>query len=158
MDRYLEVFFPGAIFLVAIRCSPAGGGWFKGAAAAGLCGVLSMALFHDWLAWNSARWDLGRQMVAGKAIPPSDIEGGFEWNGWYAYPEPGKPRPAARPSRADRPLILWFSGAFFPSVTGLYALSFTPVTNTVVVASQPYSQWLPPATKTFLLVRPAPER
>jgi len=44
---------------------------------------ISVGLMHDWLAWNAARWELGRQALA-QGIATTDIEGGFEWDGWYA--------------------------------------------------------------------------
>ena len=158
-DRYLEVLFPGAVFLIACRCSGARNGWFAAVAAVGLYGLVSVALMHDWLSWNSARWELGRQAVVGKAISPGDIEGGFEWNGWYACREPGSPPvpPApGHPNINDGSLLLPFTRYLFPQVTGRFALAFTPQPGSVIVAWQLYPVWLPPGKKAFLLVQQSP--
>jgi hypothetical protein len=156
-DRYLEVLFPGAIFLVAARST--GSRLPAGVVAMVLYGLISVALVHDWLAWNSARWELGRQAIAAKKIPASDIEGGMEWNGWFASADFNKLLSPAKADFAadDRPsLVLPFTRYFFPQVTGQFALAFTAPEGSVVVASQPYSTWLPPATRKFLLIRLGP--
>lgn len=156
MDRYAEVLFPGAIFLIAARCSQAGIGRFAGIAAAALSGLIAVALFHDWLAWNTARWDLGREAIAAKAIQPMDIEGGFEWNGWYGRNDPAWVPVLKDSSAADNDsasLLLQFSRSNFPTVTGRFALAFSQPTNAMVVATLPYSSWLPPEKKIFFLVQ-----
>jgi hypothetical protein len=157
-DRYLEVLFPGMIFLVAIRCSASGPGWLAGIAMLLLYGLLSVTLTHDWLSWNSARWELGRQAIARQNIQPVDIEGGFEWNGWFATTDPARPMKPPIPSLPDdgTTLSMRFTRSYFPDVTGRYALAFTEPTNAVTVASLPYSTWLPPAKKQFLLVQQKP--
>lgn len=159
VDRYLEVLFPGAIFLVATRCSASGPGWYAGIMLVLVSGLLSVVLMHDWLAWNSARWELGRRAVATQNIPPGEIEGGFEWDGWYASADPARPLKPWDPGLADRGeprLTLRFTRTHFPEVTGRYALAFTEPTNAVTVATQPYSTWLPPAKKEFLFVQEKP--
>ena len=132
-DRYLEVLFPGAIFLVAQKplLRPTGGwpAWRRLI----LSGVISISLMHDWLAWNSVRWELGREAVASKLIEAGEIEGGFEWNGWYATADFNKPLPrrGTQPSSGDAgSLDLCSSRALFsPDVTGRFALAFTPPEN-----------------------------
>jgi len=158
-DRYLEVLFPGMIFLVAIRCSASGPGWPAGIAVLLLYGLLSVALMHDWMSWNSARWELGRRAVASQNIQPVDIEGGFEWNGWYATADPARPLKPRRLSLVKddgTTLALRFTRSYFPDVTGQFALAFTEPENAVTVASLPYSTWLPPAKKEFLFVQQKP--
>ena len=49
------------------------------AAALAVYGAVSVGLMHDWLAWNSARWAVGRRALAA-GVRPTDIEGGFEWH------------------------------------------------------------------------------
>jgi hypothetical protein len=159
MDRYLEGIFPGVILLVAARCSAAAPGRFAGFAAVALGGLISVALFHDWLSWNSARWELGRDAVTARNIKPADIEGGFEWNGWYATTDPARPLYSFGSIAAGNDgasLALPFSRRFFPRVTGRFALTFTQPSNSIVVAEMPYSRWLPPAKMNFLLVEQKP--
>ena len=159
MDRYLEVLFPGAILLIAARGSLAGSGRFAGIATVALSGLISIALSHDWLSWNSARWELGRQAMAVKNIQPSDLEGGFEWNGWYGCPDPAKPLATpglVAPDNESASLALPFTRHYFPQVTGRFALAFTPPPNSITMATLSYTRWLPPAKKDFLLVQEPP--
>jgi hypothetical protein len=158
-DRYLEVVFPGAILLIALRCSSAEPGWFAGIAAVALSGFLAIALFHDWLSWNSARWDLGRQAIATGIMRPSDIEGGFEWNAWYASADSAALSNPSSPGAASADaasLDIPFTRDFFPNVTGRFALAFTQPSNSIVLTSLPFSRWLPPARMEFLLVQQVP--
>ncbi|GAB4025370.1 glycosyltransferase family 39 protein [Spirosoma koreense] len=46
--------------------------------------VFSVSATHDYMAWNRVRWQtLHAMMKAG--VPPTAIDGGFEFNGWYLY-------------------------------------------------------------------------
>jgi 4-amino-4-deoxy-L-arabinose transferase-like glycosyltransferase len=152
MDRYLEVFFPGAIFVLAVQAAVFR--WRTGLVAMFLYGVISVSLMHDWLAWNSVRWQLGKQAIATGKILPGDIEGGFEWDGWYATMDFNRPPgaassgvPAGWPS-----LVLPFTHYIFPQVSGQFALAFTPPDDSTVIAELPYLRWLPPAQEKFYFV------
>jgi hypothetical protein len=157
-DRYVLVLFPGALYLAASgRAAPR---WTVAPALAVLVVMagISLSLMHDWLAWNSARWALGRQAVD-SGIAPQDIEGGFEWDGWYAPNE--RPqiksmkelfRYALQP-RAAKALTLLPTRNWFPHVTGRYALAFSPTEHSVVLESIPYRQWLLPGPREFYLLR-----
>jgi hypothetical protein len=158
VDRYLQVLFPGALWLALVgkRPSVPNSRWWPGIAAAACYGLLAVALLHDWLSWNSARWELGRRAVLSHGLKPKDIEGGFEWNGWYAS---GEAEPTIFQLRRDHPinlgpgLSLPFSRYVFPQVEGLYALAFSPPENSAVLESLPYKLWLPPRQKRFLFVQ-----
>jgi hypothetical protein len=106
---------------------------------------------HDWLAWNSARWALGRRAVNERGIDPKDIEGGFEWNGWHA-PVPRRPD---TPSQ-QKGLVLHFTHDYFPHVTGRYALSYSEIPGTIVLDSEPYQEWLLHGQKKFFLLQAVP--
>jgi hypothetical protein len=154
-DRYLEVLLPGAACAVAARFAPAGPRWGAGILAVVASGLISIGLVHDWLSWNSARWDLGRQALA-HGIIATDIEGGFEWNGWFGTVDPARPLPS--PNQHPRfddesTLALPFSRIYFPQVTGRFALTFTPLPNSAVVAAKKYSLWLSSSPQGFLFVR-----
>jgi hypothetical protein len=115
-------------------------------AGVALLGLASLGLMHDWLAWNAARWELGRRAVASH-IDPLDIEGGFEWDGWYAAAQPARERPA----HAQWP-VLPFTQGWFPAVSGHYALSFSPLPAARTVDTEPYSLWLQPGRRRFYLL------
>ena len=153
-DRYLEVLFPGAVCLLAVKCAATRFRWLAGTAMLALYAWISVGLMHDWLAWNAARWELGRQALA-QGIASTDIEGGFEWNGWYACADPDHSRlePAPHPQPQNGvSLSLPFTQRRFPRVTGQYALAFTQPTNSVLIAAKPYAQWLGPSPRDFLFV------
>ena len=48
-----------------------------------LFGVFSICASHDYLSWNRARWQAVEYLTDEKGIKPSEIDGGFEFNGWY---------------------------------------------------------------------------
>jgi hypothetical protein len=154
-DRYLLFLLPGALALAATGPRGAdeepepGWCWPAGIVAVMAMAVVSVGLMHDWLAWNSARWELGRRAVAGQ-IDPRDIEGGVEWDAWYAPPgvEP--------PGRRGRWPVLPFTREWFPAITGRYALSFAPVRGGRPVDSEPYELWLLPGRREFLLIEAPP--
>lgn len=148
-DRYLEVLLPGALLAAARARLPrptwraAGVGLLAGQA------VLAVCLMHDWLAWNSARWELGRKALA-RGIPAWDVEGGFEWDGWHG---PRRKPPAPPAHEPPRGLDLVFTRNNFWWVTGRYALAFAPQPNAVVEDRQPYRLWLNHGAPDFYLLR-----
>ena len=154
MDRYFEVLFPGALALLVIR----GTEWnfqLPRMLAVLFSGLIAVALMHDWLAWNAARWELGRQAVANKLIAPTDIEGGFEWDGWFTSADPQ--RPLANPERTQPAnetagLNLLLSRYYFPAVNGRYALSFSKLPESEIIGARSYQLWLPPHRKDLLLL------
>ncbi len=149
-DRYFLVFLPGALWLAAgipadrLR-------WKAGMAVLALECCFSVGLMHDWLAWNAARWEVGRRALA-RGIAAADIEGGFEWVGWYS------PNPVAHgDSTFPRGLVLSLTQNLFPHLTGRFALSFSVRPGTGVVDAAPYRSWLLFGREEmfFLLERPA---
>jgi hypothetical protein len=150
-DRYLLFLLPGALSLAA--CGAKAGTaqeeprqhLLPALVALGAVGLVSVGLMHDWLAWNSARWELGRRAVA-RQIEPLDIEGGFEWDGWHAPvgENPPPPGPLSWP-------VLPFTREWFPLVTGRYALSFSKLEGARTIDSEPYDLWLRPGRFQFFL-------
>jgi 4-amino-4-deoxy-L-arabinose transferase-like glycosyltransferase len=45
--------------------------------------IFSISATHDHLSWNRARWQALDHLMATMKIPPNQIDGGFEFNGWY---------------------------------------------------------------------------
>lgn len=144
-DRRLLFLFPGAILMGLPVPSGPRVCWVASLAALGLFAAAALGLTHDSLAWNAARWDLGRRAVA-RGIHPWEIEGGFEWDGWYA--------PEGRPAPPDlhRAYRLGLTRQQFTHVTGRYGLSFVRSPETPVLDSEPYTQWLAPGPREFYLI------
>jgi hypothetical protein len=154
-DRYFLFLLPGALVLAA-GGEPGGGGgvasrprWWAALAGAAAVAAVSVGLMHDWLAWNAARWALGRRALA-HHIHPLDIEGGFEWDASYA-PVGEEPAPGAR-----RWPVLPFTRDWFPVVRGRYALSFADLAGARRVDAEPYTLWLWPGRHEFFLLEVPP--
>jgi hypothetical protein len=150
-DRYLLVFLPGLI-AVAVGAAESAGAWAWPAAVTWVAGsaALSVALVHDWYSWNVARWQLGARAIQTLRISPRRIEGGFEWDGNYNQVTGDIPIPA--PHLALKTVHFWF-----PMVTGEYAISFTPLENSVVIGQEPYHLWLGGGHDMLLLKEEAPK-
>jgi hypothetical protein len=136
-DRYLEVLLPGALALAGAGAARVAWNGVPAALALAASGLVAVGLTHDWLSWNEARWALGRRALE-RGVHPREVEGGFEWDGWFAS------APAPPPARGPM-LYLPFTREHFPGMTGQYVLSFSVLPKTVAVDAQPYSTWLPPA-------------
>jgi hypothetical protein len=151
-DRYFLVLLPGVMAAIAARADISAPrrwiGWLGLAAMA----IFSIALMHDWLSWNEARWSLGKKAVA-SGIHPWEIEGGLEWNGWYAPAT----QPDLPPARGTSEILLTYNAALkFFHVIGRYSLSSDHLADTVVRDRWPYAVWLPPGRRFFLFVESIP--
>jgi hypothetical protein len=149
-DRYLEVLFPAGVYLALSARPLRARGWLAAGAALAVSMGISIGLMHDWLAWNEARWAVGRRAVE-RGVQPQDVEGGFEWDGWFA------PVPMLPPGSVPRgPLVLDYSADNFCHVRGRYALSFSVLSKTVPIDAEPYWFWLQPGQREVYLIRPDP--
>jgi hypothetical protein len=110
-----------------------------------LFAVLSLALAHDFLAWNRSTWALGRRAMA-RGIAAEDIEGGFAWDGWFA------PEAKHLEDQPPRGLTMPWAINHYPGVTGRYAVSFSALPNTRIVDEEPYRLWLIPGERRMYLV------
>jgi hypothetical protein len=167
-DRYLLPVVPAALYLAAARQPRSDRAdepalrLLPGLAMVLLFGAGSVALMHDWLAYNSASWELGRRALA-QHVNPVQIEGGLAWDGWF-YVQTEEPRrrtwqeifvDIAKKAGGPRGLTLHTTRVWFPRVTGQFALSFTKLPGSTVVDSEPYSLWVVPGERHFLLLKAA---
>jgi hypothetical protein len=159
-DRYLIALLPGVFLFALPRRSSGRPRWGLGTALVVASGLWSFALVRDCLAWNAARWELGRRAVA-RGVPATDIEGGFEWNGWSVAGvppgrkdnEPWKGWEPFRPVAGPPPgLVLARWRQAFPAVTGRFGIAFSEVPGSVAVDSEPYRLWLAPGPRRLLLL------
>jgi hypothetical protein len=148
-DRYLLFLMPGLLAMAQRQFSGDRPIWPAGNVAVALLAALSVSLTHDLWSWNAARWQLGREALAA-GIPPSDIEGGFEWDGYYSFLS----RPPATGQRT--PLVTATDAIFFPYISGRYALSFSALPDSEVDKEVTYRTWLPPAIHRFYLLKAKP--
>jgi hypothetical protein len=155
-DRYFLFLLPGALDLAGVRPRTAPQGqevepsrWVS-LVVLGAAGLISVGLMHDWLAWNAARWELGRRALA-HGISPLDVEGGVEWDGWHAGLGP---EPTA--TNASRWPVLRFTREWFTTIKGRYVLSFAELRGGRRLDIEPYSLWLTPGRREFFLLEVPP--
>ena len=97
----------------------------------------SVAGTHDYVSWNRARWKALRELLAQK-IPPEEIDGGFEFNGWFLYDQ-GDPKEQNKTWR-------WV-------VNDTYVISFSPLHGYESIKSFPFHPWLPVKMNRVLVLK-----
>jgi 4-amino-4-deoxy-L-arabinose transferase-like glycosyltransferase len=83
-DEYLLVFLPASLYLALRHVTLSSRGVAAGALVCTAMLAYALPEQAETLAWNDARWKLGRELVA-KGASPQQINGGFEWVGWYDF-------------------------------------------------------------------------
>jgi hypothetical protein len=141
-DRYVIFLLMPAIALVVGVASrvgrPSAAAFGAALALVGLYGAFAVAGTHDYLAWNRARWDALAD-VRRTGVPPAEIDGGLEFNGWYGYD------PAYRTNSRR---FWWVKG-------DEYVVAFGSIERYAEVRRYSYRRWLPPGRGTIVLLRRA---
>ena len=147
-DRY---YIPALPFLLAGIAAVSAGSWrgrsqARLALALLLLGSLSLyAVFgtRDYLAWNRVRWTALNDLLAGGKVTAADVDGGFEFNGWYLYDAAYKEKPGKS----------WWWVA-----NDSYLLAFGEIPGWSAIKEYRYAHWLPPYTgKIFVLKKESPQ-
>ena len=84
---------------------------------------------RDYLTWNRIRWDLLHDLMENKNINPENIDGGFEFNGFYLYDPHYQPDPKRS--------WWWVQG-------DTYQIAFRNIPGYAVIKECRYSHWMPP--------------
>jgi hypothetical protein len=145
-DRYLLFFLPGTLALAGQVNLSANPHRLTRLVTLGVLAFFSVALTHDYFAWNCSRWSLGRRAVV-RGVGTSEIEGGLEWNGWFALRDSSSGH-----ERVNAGLALPFTRFAFPHVSGRYGISFSVLPGTRIVDSQSYTLWLSPGPHRLYLL------
>ena len=148
-DRYLLVVVPFAI-AAALVSGPARISRTSVVLAAALVWY-AIAGTHDYLAWNRARF-AGLAALTANGVPPTEIDGGMEFNAWHLAPMLGTwPSDAqVRPGQPDTVKSWWWV------VDDRFVASFRPLPGYAVRQSLPYRRWLVPgAGRVVILEREA---
>jgi hypothetical protein len=148
-DRYFLFLLPGVLYATALVPTPTWGLRLVASATLVLSGALSLALMHDWLEWNRARWAVGRSAVG---IHPWQIEGGLEWDGWFA-PGPGAPEPPEGLAKNSNIRLVSSYDFHFWHVIGDYGLGFKIPEGAHAIRTAPFHLWLVPGQREFYLVQ-----
>lgn len=132
-DRYLLALMPMALVVSGRSAGLKRAGWIAGLMACGVMATYSLAGMNDYLAWNTARWAAGRQLVA-QGVSPTALAGGIEWVGWYEFETA---LPWARAAGKGNELFGWTQ-----MTPKKYQLAFTPLAGYQVIGAVAYSRWL----------------
>jgi hypothetical protein len=108
-----------------------------------LIGLFSIGATHDYLAWNRARWAALRYLTSTIGVSPRDVDGGYEFNGFYLYD-----RNTDTADRADSRTRSWWWVS-----DDKYQIAFGPVIGYAVVKEYSYHRWLPPDKQKVLILR-----
>jgi hypothetical protein len=161
-DRYIFVLLPGVFALVI-----AAGNFSRPRPALGVMlivasGVISVALTHDWLETNSARWRVATDAV-NQGVDAREIDGGREWVAWHS-PVNARLRNPPRIVSLPRGLNWLTDQREFDYLPGTYAVSFSSVVYDLehhpipsrIVNSETYRLWLSPQERKVFVLKYVP--
>jgi hypothetical protein len=90
-------------------------------------GGFTIGATHDYLAWNRSRWQALNDLMEESRILPNNIDGGYEFNGWYLYDFKYK---------GSRDKSYWWVDK------DDYIISFRPLDGYEAVKQYPFRGWL----------------
>ncbi len=103
-----------------------------------LFALFSICATRDYLGWNRIRWEALYELMDKKQVSPTDIDGGFEFNGLYTFD----------------PLYRENSGKSWWWVRNdEYQITFGPLPGCKVVMEYSYYCWLIPHTQKILVLQ-----
>jgi hypothetical protein len=141
-DRYLV---PAVVFLAAFLGVASKGIEYPSPKPRRFAAIVLLVCFglyavtgtRDYLAWNRIRWT-ALEDLRQKNVPPEQIDGGFEFNGWHFY----DPNYHVSPGKSD-----WWV------VDDNYLLSFGQMTGYEIFREYKYAHWLPPYQGKILVLK-----
>ena len=143
-DRYLIPVIP---FLAAVAIPRSGPPIAAKSVRLGFCwaglllGVLSVFAVcgtRDYLAWNRVRWAALRELMENRHAKPEEIDGGFEFNGYYLYDPDYK---------QDLHKSWWWVK------NDTYLVAFGGVPGYHVIKAYSYRQWMPPRSAQVVVLQ-----
>ena len=101
----------------------------------------SIALTHDYLSWNRARWKALEHLSQNKNVPYSQIHGGFEFNGLKFF--------------SDKSLETNKAGSWWSEDVDdyIYMVAFGEVPGFELVGVYEFTRWIPPFHDEVLILR-----
>jgi len=103
---------------------------------------VSVSGTRDYLMWNRVRWQALRDLMESAHADPSQIDGGFEFNGLYLF-DPNY--------KADPPSVTSRSSWWVKQDT--YEVGFGPVPKFSVIREYDYRHWFPPHQQKIVVMR-----
>jgi len=100
--------------------------------------LFTIGATHDYLSWNRARWKALTYLTQERNVSYKNIDGGFEFNGWYNYyPEYVK--------NANK--------SWWWVENDDYIVSFGPIAGYEEVRKYSYQRWIPFRRDNILILR-----
>jgi hypothetical protein len=143
-DRYYLPALPLLLAAIGALTSQSGGVQSRACLGLSVLAVSLLALFavcgtRDYFAWNRVRWAALNEFVASGKATPMDMDGGFEFNGWYLY-DPSYKQQSGKS-------MWWVYGDSF-------LMTFGEMPGWKPIRTYSFSHWLPPYTgRIYLLER-----
>jgi Dolichyl-phosphate-mannose-protein mannosyltransferase len=163
-DRYFLTVVPLAIALIWLGITTTVASEVPGPAfvlrpigiAAGLLSLSVLFVFaaagtHDYLDWSRGRWSAARRLASELAIPPTEIDGGWEYNNLFPNEERLYKNRQERDSMMTRRER---DGKSIPNALDKpYRVAVSPTTGYEVIRRIPLSPWLPLAPRELVLTK-----
>ena len=134
-DRYLIILLPLLMMLVSVSTTNISN-WKVDSKVISIAlimmllyGGFTIGATHDYLSWNRVRWQALHSLMQESQISPNQIDGGFEFNGWYLYDDF---KYKQKPDKS-----WWWVD------NDDYIISFGPITGYEEVKRYPFRKWLP---------------
>jgi 4-amino-4-deoxy-L-arabinose transferase-like glycosyltransferase len=134
LDRYILIAIP---FLLVIPLVVGGRGFRPARIQLALATIallliagFSVAGTHDYLSWNRARWKALDSLTRKDKIDPKDIDGGYEFNGWYTWPNTWVPQFGS-------------SKSWWVLYDDEYVVSFGRMFGVLDLRRYPFERWMP---------------
>lgn len=132
-DRYLIPLLPlsmiamittGNSFKLRVSRSPV----FIAAVLLFVYGFFALGATHDYLSWNRSRWKALHYLMEEAHISYKNIDGGYEFNGWYSFDAKYRVNP---------------SKSWWWVDNDDYIISFGPMIGYSEMKRYPYKRWIP---------------
>ena len=92
---------------------------------------------RDYLTWNRVRWEALTELQQTAGVSAHDIDGGFEYNGWFLY-DPGY-------QETSNKNMWWVDN-------DKYMVSFSKIPGFEVIKNYEYFNWMPPRVRSLVLL------
>lgn len=113
--------------------------------------LFSLAATHDYLAWNTARWQALRELASRERVSLEEIDGGFEFNGWHLAERLGTV-PTDEDVRPENP---WERKSWWWVVDDRFVVAFRPLSGYRVYLTVPFHRLVPPGRASIYVLERA---
>ncbi|QQR86553.1 MAG: glycosyltransferase family 39 protein [Flavobacteriales bacterium] len=138
-DRYTLILAPLAILLIIAATKNRPVRWPVAWALLALLAIPYSLMLRDHFNWSRTRWAALDHLTGHMGVPPSHIDGGFEFNGWH--------RPGPRRKTVREGISWWFVA------DDAYVVASGPIQGFAPVDTFTYQRIIPWGTDTILVLQ-----